>query len=246
MPPFLSKIFEPKTNLSVLRKVVHTFKTFSRLNMRKVLLGILLIFLSFPFLYAQKDSITFSNGDVIVGEVKKLDRNILKVETDYSDEDFKIEWNGVKEIYTETFFLITLSRGSRYNGKLRSMNDGYISIIMYDSTTVNVKHDSIVMLDDIEPGFWSQLDASIDVGIDVTKANNLRQFSIRSNIGYLAKHWQLDGNYNILQSRQDETDPIKRTDGSATFRYFLPHDWYPMVSAEFLSNTEQQDRKSVV
>ncbi len=176
----------------------------------------------------------------MVGEIKKLNRNVLTVETDYSDDDFTIEWDGVKEIYTETYFLITLSNGSRYNGYLKSQQDGYVAIQPGYGSDVNVKISNIVLLEDIQPGFWSKLSASVDVGVDVTKANNLRQLSVQGNLGYKAKRWQWNADYNFLKSKQDSTNQIKRTDGGTTFRYFLPHDWYPIISTEFLSNTEQQ------
>jgi hypothetical protein len=54
----------------------------------------------------------------MIGEVKTMDRGVVTVKTPYSDSDFKIEWDGVQEIYTDTYFLITLSNGSRYNGTL--------------------------------------------------------------------------------------------------------------------------------
>ena len=53
---------------------------------------------------AQTDSLIFINGNYIVGEIKDMDRGIITIETDYSDADFKIEWSGIKEIYTETYF----------------------------------------------------------------------------------------------------------------------------------------------
>ncbi len=191
-------------------------------------------------LVGQSDSLIFKNGNNIVGEVKSMDRNILKIETDYSDDDFTIEWDGVKEIYTETFFLITVTDGTRYNGHLKSDGTGKLQILTEDGQTITLDPHEIVLLDDVDQGFWSQLYASIDFGLDVTKANDFRQVSMRSNLGYIAKRWQLDGSYNTYFSKQNEVEDIKRTDGGVTFKYFLPHDWYPMVSVDFLSNTEQQ------
>jgi hypothetical protein len=208
--------------------------------MKRLILTQLFILLGVMVVFAQKDSIIFNNGNFVVGEVKTLERNILKVETDYSDADFAIEWDGIKEIYTKTYFLITLTDGSRYNGTLKSVEPGKISILTDEGQTIEVKRDEIVILDDIDKGFWSQVYASVDFGFDLAKANNLQQFSMRSNIGYIAKRWQLDGNYNLLSSQQDNVDDIKRNDGGVTFKYFLPHDWYPLVSLDFLSNTEQQ------
>lgn len=189
--------------------------------------------------FAQKDSVIFNNGNYIVGEIKTMDRNVLKIETSYSDADFAIEWNGVKEIYTQSLFLITLTNGIRYNGTLKSTEQGKLTIKTDNGKEVVVNNSDIVILDDIDQGFWKQVYASVDFGYDLTKANNFSQISMRSNIGYIAKLWQIDLNYNALSSKQDNVDNIKRNEGGTTFKYFLPHDWYPLISLDFLSNTEQ-------
>jgi hypothetical protein len=202
----------------------------------------ILIFISTGIIHviAQNDSIIFNNGNFIVGEAKTLDRNVFKIETDYSDNDFTIEWDGIKEIYTETFFLITLTDGSRYNGTLKTVEPGKIAILTDEGETIEVNVNDIVILDDLDQGFWNQLYASIDLGLDLTKANNFQQFSMRSNVGYMAKRWQLDANFNSLSTKQDDVDDILRNDGGLMFKYFLPQDWYPLVSIDFLANTDQQ------
>lgn len=208
--------------------------------MKKLLLLQTLFFLGIILVSAQPDSIIFNNGNFLVGEVKTMDRNVLQVETDYSDADFTIEWDGIKEIYTKTFFLITLTDGSRYNGTLKTAETGKILILTDEGETIEVKTDEIVILDNIDQGFWSQVYATVDLGIDLTKAKNFRQFSMRSNVGFIAKRWQLDANYNSLSSIQDSVVDIKSKDGGISYKYFLPHDWYPLISLDFLSSTEQQ------
>jgi hypothetical protein len=209
--------------------------------MKNLISVFLLFLLASSAAFAQApDSIIFNNGNYIVGEVKSMDRNILKIETDYSDDDFTIEWDGIKEIYTKTFFLITLSSGERYNGTLNSIGAGKFVIHTDGGQDIEVSPDDIVLMDDINQGFWSQIYASVDFGWDITKANNFRQYSMRSNVGYIAKRWQLDADYNLLKTQQDDVKDIHRTDGSLTYKYFLPHDWYPMVAVSLLSNTEQQ------
>lgn len=200
---------------------------------------VLILVIASGNLVAQRDSLIFNNGNYIVGEVKKMTRNTLTIETDYSDDDFTIEWDGISEIYTETYFLISLTNGNRYNGYLASQSPGFVNIITDSGLTIEVDHMDIVYLDDIDKGFWSQLYASIDIGFELTKANSLKQLSIRSNLGFMAKRWQLEGYYNTLSSVQDDVEAIKRTEGGISYRYFLPHDWYPLVSVDWLSNTEQ-------
>lgn len=206
------------------------------------ILSLLSIIFTSEKLLAQTDSLTFFNGNYIVGEVKNMNRGVLTIETDFSDKDFTIEWDGVKEIFTETYFLITLSNGDRYNGYVNSTEPGKIIITTDDGESVEVMHDDIVWLEDVDKGFWSKLYFSFDVGFDLTKANNFAQLSSRATIGYLEERWNLDANYNTLYSKQDNTEDIKRIDGGVAYRYYLPRDWYPLAAVDFLQNTEQQLR----
>jgi Protein of unknown function, DUF481 len=73
----------------------------------------------------------------------------------------------------------------------------------------------------------------------VTKANNLFQYSVRSNLSYLADTWELSFFYNDIRSKQDSVAQTKRTEWGPSFKYFLPRDWYLNASLNFLSNTEQ-------
>ena len=60
-------------------------------------------------IFSQKDSIILSNADVLIGEIKSMEKNILVFETSYSDSDFKIKWHRVKEIYSDRTFTISLT-----------------------------------------------------------------------------------------------------------------------------------------
>ena len=57
-------------------------------------------------LFSQSDSLEFKNGNIMDGEIKSLERGVVVVSTDYSDSDFKIEWDQIRHIETESFFFI--------------------------------------------------------------------------------------------------------------------------------------------
>ena len=209
--------------------------------MRKSYLILFILFTSgFLQVKAQTDSLILSTGDVILGEIKKMTKGVVTIETDYSDSDFEIEWSGIREMYTKTFFLITTSGGTRYNGKIMSVAPGKVQIITELPGEIKVDLGDIVDLQSVDKGFWSRLYASIDLGFSQTKANNLRQVTIGSNISYVANKWSGSIKFDGLSSTQDEVDPIKRWDGDITYRYFLPKDWYLIAELSFLSNTEQK------
>lgn len=199
----------------------------------------LLGFLSSLTVFAQKDSIVFTNGNVIVGEAKSLSKNILVFKTEYSDSDFQIEWDKVSVFYSETTFFVTLSNGNRFQGQFRSPTPETWHIATLDGGRVAVNREQIVEFKSFSRDFWSRVNASIDANFSLTKANNLKQLGTRASLGYTASKWWLKGTYNMLRSDQDDIDPVKRIDGELSNRLFLPKDWYVSNILSFLSNTEQ-------
>jgi hypothetical protein len=55
-----------------------------------------------------------------------MDKGVAVIETGYSDDDITIEWDGIKEIYTEASYLDTLSNGDRINGTVTSIGSGML------------------------------------------------------------------------------------------------------------------------
>jgi hypothetical protein len=169
-----------------------------------------------------------------------MDKSVLTVETDYSKSDFKIDWKEIKTINTTTNFMMTLSNGRRVSGRIKSTEDGSLIILTNDGQSVEDELHEIVFMNSVSKGFWDQLSASISLGYSLTKAQNLKQFTLRSNLGYIAERWSADISYNGLNSTQDDIAPIQRKDGGLTFNFLLPKDWFIPVSLTFLSNTEQK------
>lgn len=188
---------------------------------------------------AQKDSLVLSNGNVIVGEIKSMDKGVLVIETDYSKSDFSIEWSGIREIYSSNRFLFTLMDGRRINGSVKSAGAGKVVIESVEGEKIETTLSELVYLKGLDSKFWSRVHASIDLGFSFTRANHLNQYSMRSTVGYLADKWAMDMYYNDIRSRQDSIADTKRTEGGISYKYFLQRDWFLMSALNFLSNTEQ-------
>ncbi|WP_430810721.1 MULTISPECIES: DUF481 domain-containing protein [unclassified Carboxylicivirga] len=191
---------------------------------------------------AQNDKLTLSNGDYLEGEIKGMNRGVLKIETDYSDSDFAVEWEGIASITTRTFFLVSLSNGNRHSGTLTTLNDQKVEITSSEGNSILVDAQEIVFMESVNRDFWSKINASIDFGWDLTKANTLRQASLRSNIGYQAERWAINTHYNAFASNQDSVERVSRDDARIGFRYYFQKRWFGGVSTTFLSNTEQKLR----
>lgn len=182
----------------------------------------------------------------MVGEIKSLDKGVITVETDYSDKDFLLEWSGVKEIFCKTRFLITLQNGDRLNGTFYTVEAGKKLLISgtrshKDTANFNLESslDEVVYLKGLKSDFWSRMNASIDLGLNMTRANSLRQWTSNTKFGYLADKWLLDFYYNDLRSKQDSIAQTRRTEYGTHFNYYLAKDWFTGASITFLRNTEQ-------
>ena len=187
------------------------------------------------------DTIKLTNGDDMIGEIKGMENAVLQIETDYSDKDFKIDWEHVAEMHTNSFFLISLSDGRRLNGTFKTDRDnpGKIYILTAEDS-IETSISNIVFIKSVKTDFISRLSASVGVGISLAKANSLKQFNARTSIGYTANTWSVGAQYNTLFSSQDSVATTRRTDGNFGAQWFRPHDWFVSISSSFLSNTEQK------
>ncbi len=112
----------------------------------------LLIAGSLPCFGQTADTLLLINGNILIGEIKSMNRGVLLMETPYSDSDFKIEWEKISNIKSTTTFLITISNGERYNSVLRTTEEGSISIFS-ENGIFRKLHNDIVYLNSIDPGF---------------------------------------------------------------------------------------------
>ncbi len=204
----------------------------------KVGLLLLVWHLSIPSAWAQVDTIFFSQNQSLYGEIKDLDQGILKIKTTYGEGDFQVEWLAVRGIVTETRFLITLSGGDVYNGRLHGYDPDAITLITDERDSVLLARNDIVFLKPIDKGFSDRLYFSIALGFNLARANNLRQFTSRTRFGYLARRWGLDGSLNGLQSVQNDTNFVRRYDGGLKYTQVLRHGWLLFQELDFLNSTE--------
>ncbi|MCZ4409803.1 DUF481 domain-containing protein [Cryomorphaceae bacterium 1068] len=190
-------------------------------------------------LFAQKDSLIFDGGQVIVGEVKEMNRNILTIETDYSNTDFKIEWDKITEFYSDQLYMIQITDRTIFTNATMSFQKPGEFKIIGESNSGYVPMSEVVYLRQVDTGFWSKLSASIDLGFNLTKASNLQQFNASTTVGYKSAQWTYRVTYQQNRSEQDDVDPVRRTEVNANADYALHNGIFFGAGVNFLSNTEQ-------
>ena len=208
--------------------------------MNKQLLFTLVFTLFTALIYGQKDTLTLSNNDVLVGTIEKMDRSILTFSTSYDDSDFKIKWGEVKEIKSNRVFIISVTNGERFSTDINSVKgkEKTVKLNVEEGISEYALSD-IVFIEPIGGSFLDRLTVDMDLGINITKANNLKQITANVNATYLAEKWRARGLYKTVLSRQDGSADINRMDAELGGEYYLPHDWFVQAKAIYLSNDEQ-------
>jgi len=192
-------------------------------------------------MFSQKDSIVLKNDHFLIGKIESMDKNVFVFETSYSDSDFKIEWDKVKEIYSDRIFTISLTNGKRFQSTINTDSTDIKKVILInEGVSFSEDISKVILLDPYGSSFFNRLEFNIDFGFTLTKANNLRQLSMNSSFLYDSNRWGVYGNYGTIKSTQDHTEDIYRMDAAAGFQWFLPKDWYAEFSVNFLSNNEQK------
>jgi len=191
-------------------------------------------------LFGQKDSLIFSGGQVIVGEVKEMNQNILTIETDYSDSDFKIEWEKVSEFYSDQPYFVQITDRRVFTNAIMVFKAPNKLEITGELNSGVVALSEIAYLRQVDTGFWSKLSATIDLGFNLTKASNLKQYNASAMLGYQSTQWTYRATYQQNRSEQDDVDPVKRTEGNFNANYALRSGIFFGAGLNLLSNTEQR------
>ncbi|MCK4562031.1 MAG: DUF481 domain-containing protein [Flavobacteriaceae bacterium] len=187
------------------------------------------------------DSVFLSNNNILVGEIKKMDKSVLTLKTKYSDSDFKIKWQKIAKIKSNRFFVVAMDDGRRFNSSINSIDKKDGKVIIYSGVnTFEENLIDVIYLEPIGKNFLSRLTIDVDFGITLTKANNLKQITSNISATYLANKWKANGSYKTVLSRQDGIADVNRMDGEIVTSYFLKNDWFAQVSGVYLSNDDQK------
>jgi putative salt-induced outer membrane protein YdiY len=185
--------------------------------------------------YAQ-DVVITTTGDRLVGEIKSVEKDVLTLETGYSDADFKIEWEDIASIASDRQFLVETFDGRRLSGSIKPDPDKKL-VVLIAGTSVPLAEVSVVQ--PFERTFWARFDAALDFGYSMTRTNSAKQLSLGTNLSYRDERYVDVVFANIFRSSQENAPETQRWDVANDFRRLLGSRWYVNTTQEFLNSEEQ-------
>ena len=185
--------------------------------------------------YAQ-DVVITTTGDRLVGEIKSVEKDVLTMETAYSDADFKIEWEDIASIESNRQFLVETFDGRRLSGSLRPDPDKK-PVVQIAGTSVPLQEVSAVQ--PFERTFWARFDTAMDFGYSMTRSNSAKQLSLGANLSYRDERYVDVVFANVFRSSQENAPETQRWDAANDFRRLLGSRWYVNTTQDFLNSEEQ-------
>lgn len=190
-------------------------------------------------LMSQHDTLWVKNGNVLYGEIKELSSGVLTMETPYSDNDFTIDYDEVIKLRIERKCLILATGGIRMIGYMRSADPGQVTVTDDDGEPAVYSLKYIVGIQQIKRSFFSRFRGNVDLGFNLTKANNQRQLNIGGGLHYRGFKWFSDLDISSLVANQEDVEQIERTNINLGVTRLLSDKWFIRTTGSFLSNTEQ-------
>ncbi|MGB5238057.1 MAG: DUF481 domain-containing protein [Flavobacteriaceae bacterium] len=189
--------------------------------------------------FGQNDTIVLHNGNMIDGEIILISTGVLTMETSYSDEDFKIEFNKVEEMIIQRKAILVLTGGRRKFGHVRTIEKGKVQFTGDDGAVEFFPLNQIIGLKEVEDNFLKRFKVRFDVGFTITKANNDRQLTGEGVLDYNGQKYLSQGSVNFLSSARDGVAETRRLDAKVNIQRILKKNWFISGSVSFLRNTEQ-------
>ena len=176
---------------------------------------------------------------MLIGKVESFNVGVLVFSTSYSDKDFQIEFNHITDIYIHKKCIVTLTKGRRRYGNVRTLKSGTVTVSTTKQIVETFKISEIISFQEVSDDRRKRFSASIDFGFDFTKAQGKKQRTVNATLAYVGALWVTNGSLNILNSEQDDVVAIKRTDAKSDVRRLISKTWYLIGELTYLANTEQ-------
>ncbi|MFV0555463.1 MAG: DUF481 domain-containing protein [Mangrovibacterium sp.] len=205
----------------------------------KRLFFVLLLGLMANASFAQKDTLTVSNGDRLIGELKSLSRKVVVFDTDYADSEFNVDWDEVVHLNTTTQVILHTNDNQRYVGSINYSPTAKTILMVTDEGVYTLNIADVVAIETFDSKFFERLDISISAGYSFAKANSVQQFSSSASAKYTGDKWRISIAYNGLIASQEEVETSKRNSGNIKANHDVGGVAYSFIGVELLESTEQ-------
>lgn len=188
-------------------------------------------------LYAERtDVVVLKNGDRITGEIKQLDRGILKFKTDNMDT-LNIQWKFVDYLESNRQYDVESVSGLHYIGPIKRADKEGQMVVATEKMEFTLSIRNVVRMSPLEATFWKRLKGYLDAGFSYQKADTFAEFTLGGEVSVRSSKWSNKLQADIYLRRAREGKDIVRNSAAYSLVRLFPNRW----TGSFFGSLEQND-----
>jgi hypothetical protein len=179
------------------------------------------------------------NGNLITGEIKKLEYGLLTYKTD-DISTLTVKWRDVMKLWSKETFEMTYSTGDTYFGSLDTTSNAREIVLVIGGTRLIIQMDSLVKIFQVKKSFLQRVDGSINAGFNYTRSSKVLKFSFSEDAGYTTFQHRvnLNSSSEITQQKiSDSTDLTEKQDLNLSYYRYFKDRWFVVTFSGVEQNT---------
>jgi Holliday junction resolvase len=174
---------------------------------------------------AQKtDIITLRNGDVITGEIKNLKRGKLELSTSKIGT-ILIEWKEIARVDGGLTYQVELVNLDEIVITLRKSEEDNVLAVVRNGQNQTLPMSSVTEMIQLKGSFWTRLKASVQIGANIVKANDERQYNSDATLSFRTRKWYSTAAVSSYASSQAERETSRRNNASYDVNRLFKQGW---------------------
>ena len=122
-----------------------------------------------------------------------------------------IEWRGVLRVTSPQTFDVDTGTSARFEGSFpESGQDGVINVSRAPQDVQILERIDIVRIRSLDKNFWDRLDARVDFGLSVTRANRIATYNLSSEASYEMQGATTQVTYSSFLTSQQDLETLAR------------------------------------
>lgn len=186
---------------------------------------------------ADTDVVEFGNGNILIGELKSLDRGQLSFDTDATGT-INIEWEEVRFLKVDQDIQVEVENGDRYFGHIQKSKEESTFIVQTSGGPEVLQNRLVIGMDPIEDGGLDNIDLRVSAGYDFTKASNVTQFNVGIDASYRTRLRILSADFSSIISDSSNNDVSQRQSLEFNYTRLRPNRWLNDGGLSFDRNDE--------
>lgn len=216
------------------------------LRLTAILLGVVLLLGPAVLRADTPDTLYLKNGDRLTGTIKKLTAGALQVSLPYADGTVSIGWDRVQRIVSSNLFIVYLTDGAVYAGRLsivpsENADSVRIRITAMNGDEILIDKGQIASLGGTSDRFWGRWSGNVASGLSYTKGNASTTFNFGGTAIYLRPRWSAGVTYNSNLSSAEGADRATRNQGELSGSHLAR--WRNWFYAGYLSGLQSSEQE---